>query len=346
LSPTPPPPLPRQACSPRCPAPNSGRRPGGSLQRAARVAAGYAATGSTPPPVGSTPSPVNSTPPRVPSPCRPAAEEVLHRPQTHCGVVQRRPLDEEEQEEDDEPECSAAGAAARALAGDCKSCMKLRLRLGHEERARVKAQEQLHGLHAENLRLRSQLRSASSSTLAGKDEQITAAVPPTPCRIRPVSARSFDSPETAQDACGVEGSITGPPSPLELDAAGRTLEVYRREVELLRESLRERDRREASFDERQREQRKEYEAAKQEWQAQLAGLVCEVQDLEARNSELQTSLHATRNATSPSDLAAVDSSTTVSARGGTSGAISVTSSEAWPSRSPSCCDDAPGAFLM
>jgi hypothetical protein len=117
-------------------------------------------------------------------------------------------------------------------------------------------------------------------------------------------------------------------------------------VELLREALQDRDRREASFNERLRQQQEAHELAQQELQAQLAGLVCEVQDLEARNSDLQDSLRAARYAASPSDLAPMGSSTTASARGGTpSGVISGTSSEAAPSRSPSCCEDIHGPLL-
>lgn len=257
----------------------------------------------------------------------------MQRPRTHCGAVHRHQSEaEESQSGGEEPECSAAGAVARELAGDCRLCMRLRLKLGHEERTRVKAQEQLAAMHAENVRLRSQVRtggstSSPSTAFPMREVEEAAAVPAvasTPGRCRPDSARSRGTPESAMS----EGFASGG-SPLELDVAGRALEGYRREVDLLRESLRERDRREASFTDLQRKQREEHESAKQEWQAQLAGLVCEVQDLEMRNDELQASLLVT------------ESTTTASARGGTPGIISGASSEL-PSRSPSCCDDTPG----
>lgn len=209
--------------------------------------------------------------------------------------------------------------------------MKLRLRLAHAERARVKAQEQLAALHAENLRLRSQLRTPLSPTASHEDESSGPAAASTTRRIRPERTPDHASPEP-DSQCSVAAG-----SPLELDDAARTLEGYRREVELLREALKERARREASFEDLQRKQREEHEATKQEWQVQLAGLVCEVQDLEGRNQALRISLQDARLATPSS----VQSSTTASARGGVSEAISLASSQAGPSRSPSCCDDAP-----
>merc|ERR1712232_727721 len=109
----------------------------------------------------------------------------------------------------DGPECGGAGAEAlHSVAPGCRSCMKLRIRLENEERARVKAQEQLAHLHSQNLSCRN----------------VADDVPGTPDseRRRPPSA----------GRCNIS-------SPL--DDVARSLETYRREVALLQEALRDRD---------------------------------------------------------------------------------------------------------
>lgn len=330
---------PLRAYSPRCPAPPTGRRPG--LQRAAKAAT--SSLGNSPPSsrgsaAGSLTgyAAVSSTPPRAPSP---RGQDVFQqRPQTHCGASQRPVEEGDDDSLDAEPECSAAGKIARELAGNCSSCMKLRLRLEHAERARVKAQEQLAALHGENLRLRSQLRNPSTGAEQAKqgEEELEGGMPATastPRRIRPDTPKGLRSPD--QDALSTGSAAAS--SPAGLDAAGRDLEGYRREVELLRDALKERDKREATFAEQLRKQQEEQEVARQEWQIQLAGLVCEVQDLEARNQALRSSLQDSRFSATPSAMA--ESTTTASGRGGGSTAMSGASSEAGPSRSPSCCDD-------
>lgn len=264
---------PRQASAPTQPAPVFGRKV--NKQALAAAISGYSA-GSPTPTVSSNASGC-------------LKEDFSQRPRTHCGYVHTA----DEVVEVDEMECVGAGAIARGLAGNCRSCIKLRLKLEHEERARVKAQEQLATLHAENLRLRGEFRACS--TFANNT-----------CNDRPMTAQSRSS----YDRSG--STVTASASLQDLDAVGGKLEGYRREVELLRDALRERDLREASFIEQQRRQREEHDSATLEWQAQLAGLVCEVQDLEARNEELETSLRASRLAVSPSVLTSAGISTTAS----------------------------------
>merc|ERR1719310_2172068 len=156
--PTSPPPLTQpirhKACSPSGPAPATGRRPNSALRRIAASASKGLAGVSSQRPLG---------------PATPTVEDFAQRPQTHCGSVHRSPprvgasqgagdcLGSPREEE------TSPGASALELVAGCRLCMKLRLRLENEERARVKAQEQLLGLHSENLRLKSQLRTVRAT---------------------------------------------------------------------------------------------------------------------------------------------------------------------------------------
>lgn len=169
------------------------------------------------------------------------------RPQTHCGAFQRPTcLDEDA----DTPDCSHAGAAARESVGSCRLCLKLRLRLENAERARVKAQEQLAQQQVENLRLRGVVMQPEHAA-----EQ----------------AGSVTESESA------ESGVVGGPA----DRDGATLlEGYRREVELLQARLRERDDREAELMEKHRQVVRDHEASRREWETQVVGLVCEVQELQ------------------------------------------------------------------
>jgi len=171
------------------------------------------------------------------------------RPRTHCGAMHRRLADVDEEFRPDSPAYSTAGSPARELVGDCRSCAKLMLRLENAERARVRAQEQLAKLQAENLSLRG---------------------------LRPKSPA--ERPESPSSCF------------LDADAAGSVLEGYRREVALLHEALCERDAQREKLLESQRKQVAEHDVARQEWEAQVARLVCEVQELEATNCELENQL--------------------------------------------------------
>ncbi|CAJ1375533.1 unnamed protein product [Effrenium voratum] len=81
--------------------------------------------------------------PEVDTPRR-EPEAIAERPSTHCGAPPRIAAFDEEVA-DGEPQRPSTG---------CGACCKLRLRLEHAERARVKAQEQLVRMQQENLRLR------------------------------------------------------------------------------------------------------------------------------------------------------------------------------------------------
>jgi len=230
------------------------------------------------------------------------------RPRTHCGLLRAAGADEV-LDADDRAGPPGAGVTARERAGSCRLCMKLMLRLENEERARVKAQEQLVKLQMENLRLRG-LRQSSSSEAAGHAD----ALPPAE---EPGTAAAALSPApagaVATAGTGGTGAVASPDE--SLDDAGRLLERYRREVEMLRERLRRQSELEADFVEQRRQQKAEHVAAIQEWESQVAGLVCEVQDLEARNLQLEGSLRALAPASAMS-------STTASAREAASGASS------------------------
>jgi len=216
------------------------------------------------------------------------------RPQTHCGRVQHprsrgcsadRAPDGEPPEgrESAESACSAEGAAAYERSNGCASCGKLLLRLEHAERARVKAQEQLAKFQAENMQ-----RARPSTSLPSSPRMM----------VSPrCSSASPDGMERAEAAV-VESPVdlarpnTGAGPLAAEEDVGRSLESYRREVAILRNSLKRRDAREAELVEAQRKLRSDHEAAKQGWEEQVAGLVCEVQDLESRNNELEAALQA------------------------------------------------------
>lgn len=170
------------------------------------------------------------------------------RPQSHCGAFQRRTCSDEDA---DVPDCSHAGAAARDSVGSCRLCLKLRLRLENAERARVKAQEQLGQQQVENLRLRGVVTQPDQAS-----DQPELATENEPAESRPIG-----------------GSVDG--------SAANLLESYRREVELLQARLRERDEREAKMMDKHRQELRDHEAARREWEMQVAGLVCEVQELQS-----------------------------------------------------------------
>mmetsp|Transcript_59390 Transcript_59390/g.173747 ORF Transcript_59390/g.173747 Transcript_59390/m.173747 type:complete len:292 (-) Transcript_59390:91-966(-) len=202
------------------------------------------------------------------------------RPNTHCGALQRPAFDEEFGA--DVPECGAAGAAAlESVRGGCRSCHKFRLRLEHEERARVKAQEQLAKLQAEIVRLRRQ-DLADYAQVAAEN----------------CAGAGCEAALKTGAGCTAPG----------VDEVGHSLETYRREVSILREALEARDARESDLSERLRRQRVEHENEKQEWEGQVAGLVCEVQDLEARNRELEAALRRTITAAASSAMASTAAS--------------------------------------
>lgn len=119
---------------------------------------------------------------------------------------------------------------------------------------------------------------------------------------------------------GGSGSCGGGGTPRSADAAngevGRSLESYRREVTILRNSLKQRDAREADLAEGQRRLKSEHRVAKEEWDAQVAGLVCEVQDLEQRNRQLEAALRALAGSSS----AAASTTALASSVASTSGA--------------------------
>lgn len=166
--------------------------------------------------------------------------------------------------------------------GSCRLCMKMRLRIENEERARVKAQEQLAKLHAENIRLRGGRTSGGGSSSSR------------------LGTSSSELPEeAAQDALGS----------IDLDNVGRTLESYRREVSLLRAAVREKEEQESRFEQRQRALRAEHEQAQLEWESQVAGLICEVQDLEARNMQLQRTFRLATEVSGSTSTAASGSGT-------------------------------------
>lgn len=301
------------------------------------------------------------------------SQDAAQRPRTHCGAMHRPCADEEIAAEFQE--CGLAGAhAIREIASGCKSCIKLRLRLENEERARVKAQEQLLALHAENLRLRGLRRAEEAGASAPSelrrpppapaDANVMVPTPPVasapsapkPQRCRPNSGGKAAVAVAAKAEVDSRGyparELSGGSSPRpggvgaqDLDSTGRVLEGYRREVQLLRETLREREQGEASFAERQRKQLEEFKSSKQEWEAQVAGLVCEVQDLEARNRELECSLRAAERTLAAATVASMaNSSTTASGRDGTPSDSAATSScleepdaaacEVWSSAGP------------
>jgi len=182
--------------------------------------------------------------------------------------------------------------------GSCRLCVKMRLRIENEERARVKAQEQLARLQAENIRLRGGGTGGSASSSSR----------PTTPQVRNVSQETSAQSIGKRDSRGspdvfTESAHNGDCS-VDLDSVGRTLESYRREVTLLRASVREREELEARFEDRQRQLRVEHEQAQQEWESQVTGLICEVQDLEARNRQLERTTRVAIGASGATSTAA------------------------------------------
>jgi len=228
------------------------------------------------------------------------------RPHTHCGSLARPNAEEDSCATALEvPACGSAGAVALgSLTAGCRSCIKLRLRLENEERARVKVQEQCATLQAEILRLhRSRLRGDVPKT-AGGDPQIS--VDTAEAQLSCETSLCVSSPSRGRATSMGAGVV---------EEVGHSLETYKREVELLREALRSGEAREAALRERQRQVRDEHEAAKMEWEAQVAGLVCEVQDLETQNREMERALNAVGRLRDGS----LSTSTTASSGGTTSG---------------------------
>lgn len=241
---------------------------------------------------------------------------------------------DEEQDAADEgsPTCRSAGAIALAgIANGCKSCFKLRLKLESEERARVKAQEQIVRLRSESSRLRAQYE-----PIAGEPGL-------SPNAIDGDGAGGVDSSCGGTGSSAVGGCTGGYPiatqSPratpqeaaaraaanaqidlADADVSSKLLEGYRRQVELLQRSLRERDAREAGLQERQCRQKREHDIEKRKWEAQIATLMCDAQDLETRNCDLEKNLRAIQAADSStkaashgpaSDLSSVDEASEV-----------------------------------
>lgn len=193
---------------------------------------------------------------------------------------------------DDAPACGAAGAVAlESVRNGCQGCAKLRLRLQHEERARVKAQEQLAKLQVSSLQLRKQVADSAAAEGVLLDPARPVSSPGS--KNGSVQGESVDG-DTGNQEAAVLGEVpnTGAAQVVERDDVARSLESYRREVAILRDALRARDERDAASAQQQRDKSRGYESAKQEWEAQVAGLVCEVQDLEARNRELEEALQA------------------------------------------------------
>eukprot|EP00435_Cladocopium_sp_Y103_P015414 s3455_g3.t1 len=174
--------------------------------------------------------PLPSTAPAESS--RPEAATVpsLDRPHTHSGVSLEVGTED--------------GATERPERYSCSSCCKLRLKLEHAERARVKAQEQLVRLQQEHLRMR------QASGYGGADAP---AAPP----LAPAAALAAD------------------------EEVARTLESYRREVAFLKQSLAEQKEQEGSLREELQTLRKEHAERVQALQGQLATLLL---DLEAKDA--------------------------------------------------------------
>ncbi|CAE8736057.1 unnamed protein product [Polarella glacialis] len=172
-------------------------------------------------------------------------------------------------------------AALEELLSGCRSCLKLRLKLEHSERARVKAQEQFARAQRESLMLRR--RCVEQEEGGGSS----------PSRAASLGAAAVGS-EVLNISTGAL-TITAEHSPVISDASAkaamdedvtRTLEGYRREVSLLQQQLLERSAREADLQEQLRQQRLEHDAAKQDFEVQVSSLLCDLGDLEAQNRTL------------------------------------------------------------
>lgn len=250
----------------------------GVCDLAASLTASLGASSRSSSPYGASPINTSRAPSASSARSRERSARAAARPQTHCGSMWR--AGESCEADDAADACSAAGAAAlESVRGGCPACAKLRLRLEHTERARVRAQEQLARLQSDSVRARRQPNAAGYPA-----EALTP---------RADSGSPSGAPNSgAQDYLVLDGDV------------GPSLEGYRREVSMLREALRERDAREAAAATQQRRQKAEQEAARQEWEGHVAGLLCEVQDLEARNRELEGALRHTATPATASTEAA------------------------------------------
>lgn len=219
------------------------------------------------------------------------------RPQTHCGSLQRPSSggsfesaidDEAAADAGAESACSSAGAAAFERSNGCRSCGKLLIRLEHAERARVKAQEQLARLQSEGLcRSRPSTQGAVLSSPRGSVDSRCSS----PCARGLVDETPVEEGFSGSMATNTGAGMGCGPLAADEDV-GRSLESYRREVAILRNTLKQRDSREAELAEAQRKLRSEHESSKREWEEQVAGLLCEVQDVEARNRQLEDMLRS------------------------------------------------------
>lgn len=176
----------------------------------------------------------------------------------------------------------------------------------------MKAQEQLARLQADG-RARQVLVLDAMPEAAAEDDDAAEACATPSCSSSPspqrlgagagtgAAALAVARPATAGGAfAGGGGTCGGYPTAVVGDSGvgahaaneevGRSLESHRREVAILRNALRLRDCRESDLMECQRRLKTEHTAEKQEWEGQVASLVCEVQDLEARNRRLEAAI--------------------------------------------------------
>eukprot|EP00929_Paragymnodinium_shiwhaense_P029072 TRINITY_DN16750_c0_g1_i1.p1 TRINITY_DN16750_c0_g1~~TRINITY_DN16750_c0_g1_i1.p1 ORF type:complete len:315 (-),score=31.70 TRINITY_DN16750_c0_g1_i1:77-1021(-) len=179
------------------------------------------------------------------------------------------------------------GPGALALAGinnGCRSCFKLRLKLETEERARVKAQEQLA-----HLRDRQRNVSSSSTAVPSSPSETSTKGGYGSSSLVPTAARS--EVESPPGASGAASAASSPAKEIaDLDGTSRLLEGYRRQVELLQRALRERDTREKELLAQQQKLKSDNTASKQGWEAEVAKLLCEVSELESKNRELESAV--------------------------------------------------------
>lgn len=156
----------------------------------------------------------------------------------------------------------------------------------------MKAQEQLVKLHAENLRLKRDSRDAEQETGSCSASVGGTAIGATNSHDTLAGVGGGSSPSREAPKSGANTVCA------EADDIGHSLDSYRREVAILRQSLAARDARETQLVERQRQQHLDHDAAKQAWESQVAGLLCEVQDLESRNRQLENALRTLAGASS------------------------------------------------
>eukprot|EP00927_Polykrikos_kofoidii_P078234 TRINITY_DN75085_c0_g1_i1.p1 TRINITY_DN75085_c0_g1~~TRINITY_DN75085_c0_g1_i1.p1 ORF type:complete len:309 (-),score=39.08 TRINITY_DN75085_c0_g1_i1:84-1010(-) len=227
------------------------------------------------------------------------SEDIGPRPHTHCGASLRSHDDD-----DDAETLGRVGPGALALLSvrdGCRCCAKLRLRLEHEERARVKTQEQLARVQGEYLAMRRRHSEGGEST-GDASQRCDSTIPPLLWKGSEAGAE-----DPALEVPGERrGDVTPVDTPRTISCPGddvtRILEGYRREVGLLRMALLDRDARESSMAEEQRREREQHLAAKRDWEAQVAVLLCDVHDLETRNRDLENNLCA-QNASSRGAMA-------------------------------------------